>query len=114
MEEVLRDNLEKDKEYYIVPIEYNSNDNIIKNNLTKHIAIFKKIEPSIFNNIKIAHFSNYRRLKDKDIFHGYDVNLNNHFKFYQRTSPKIQEQWEKRTTNLVIQNIISDEWFHWE
>ena len=89
------DNLEVNKEYYIVPIEYNSNNNIIKNSFTKHIAIFKKTVNSMLNDIKISHFSSYRRLKDKDTFGGYDVNLNNHFKFYQRTSPKIQEQWEK-------------------
>jgi hypothetical protein len=112
MEEVSRDDLEVNKEYYIVPLIYDINNNIVEKLLYKHIAIFKKNEINIFNN-KITHFSSYRKLKDKDTFAGYDVNLNMHFKIYQKTSPKIQEQWEKRTINLVLQNIIEDQWFYW-
>lgn len=112
MEEVSCDDLEVNKEYYIVPLIYDINNNIVEKLLCKHIAIFKKNELNIFN-IKITHFSSYRTLKDKDTFAVYNVNLNKHFKFYQRISPKIQEQWEKRTTNLVLQNIIEDQWFHW-
>lgn len=112
MEEISRDILEVDKEYYIVSIVYDANNTIMEK-LPKHIATFKKNEDSIFSNHKMSHFSNYRCLRDKDTFVGYDVNLNIHFKFYQRTSHKIQEQWERRTTNLILQNITCDQWFHW-
>jgi hypothetical protein len=113
MEEVLRENLKSNEEYYIECLTEDNYKNIIPNkNIRKLIGIFLNLKNNIFNNYpKLVCFCNFREINNPK-FIGYDVELNGLWKFYKIKKHLIQNAMEKRACNLIIQRIVNDPYFN--
>ena len=113
MEEVSRENLKTDEEYYIECLTEDNYKNIIPNkNIPKLVGTFINLKDIIFNNHpKLACFSYFREINNPK-FIGYDVELNGLWKFYKIKKHIIQNAMEKRACNLIIQKILNDPYFN--
>jgi len=114
MNEIHRDNLEIGKIYYIVCLTDDVNGNLIPNKLhSKLIGTFLKHEDYYGNGFYHTFFKNFRKI-DEDISKGYEVHLNLYWRFYEAKKYDIQRNMENRALNLVLRNIIKDEYFYIE
>ena len=117
MQEVLRENLEIGKLYYIECLTEDENKNVIVNHGSPKLwGRFTGLkENEIINNnnnynCKDALFSDFRGVNES-IFEGYNVQLNIWWKFYEVKKFKIQQDMEMRACNLILQNIVGDKYF---
>jgi len=118
VEPVSRENLQTGKEYYIESLTYAADEvTMIPNkSIEKLIATFDKLEAPIRydNGFKFAFFKYYRSVKDRDNDPGYDVQLNLLWRFYEVKKNHIQWQMENRALNIILHNVIGDEYFYIE
>jgi len=118
MEPVSRENLQTGKEYYIQCLTLEKDEVTIVPNkgIETLIATFDKLEASIrYNNeFKFALFKNFRSLKYKNFEIGYDVCLNEFWRFYEVKKKRIQWQMENRALNIILRNLLGDEYFYIE
>lgn len=113
MLEIAKDKLICGKEYYLEAIHIdNNNNNIIRSNPPyKMIAKFCKLD-ILDNKYLICHFNNFRRIRYKNIKNfGYDVELNNFWKFYEIIENKIQTQMENRALEMIFEKTVKDQYF---
>jgi hypothetical protein len=119
MEEIEQDKLEPGKLYYIESLTYDYNyefpnrPKIIDKTYPKVMGIFFKLEETTTNGYKLAFFKNFKKINE-EVSNGYDVHLNDLWKFYEVKKYKIQEYMETRACNLIIANVINDEYFKME
>ena len=109
MQEVLRQYLIEDKEYYLEYAERNYP------NPYKMIGKFErlKIPDMLFTQHIFACFNNFRKIKYKNDpnYSTRYVELNCHWKFYEISSNKVQKDMENRAYNMVLKKITNDEYF---
>jgi hypothetical protein len=113
MQEVKKDNLIRGKEYYIECLTTDKNNQFITHNPPyKMIARFDKLDiVGRESNYLFAYFENFRKIefkKDKNL--GYDVQLNIFWRFYEIIEDKIQSDMERRAYNMVLQEVVKDEY----
>jgi len=114
MKEIHRDNLEIGKIYYIVCLTNDVDGNLIPNkSISKYIGTFLKHEDCYDNNFYFTLFKDFREVCG-DISNGYEVRLNLYWCFYEAKKYDIQRNMENRALNLVLRNIIKDEYFYIE
>jgi hypothetical protein len=114
MNEIHRDNLIIGKIYYIVCLTDDEDRNLIPNKLIpKLIGTFLKHEDYYGNGFYHTFFNDFRAICE-DISKGYKVRLNLHWRFYEAKKYDIQQNMENRALNLVLRNIIKDEYFYIE
>ena len=103
MQEVPRENLVPGKEYYIENPVYR----------LKRIAKFDKLLIYDGGSKWWACFNNVREIKYKNYpTHGYSNSIMGYnCKFYEIASRKIQKNMETRAYNMVLLNLIGDEYF---
>lgn len=108
MQEVPRENLIPGKEYYLQCFEESC---LPPHKPYKMLAKFKNLAPSE-RNFVWACFSNFRSIKCKNKpNYGYDVELNLSWRFYEINSHKVQKNMENRAYNMVLLQIVKDEYF---
>jgi hypothetical protein len=115
MEPVSRENLQSGKEYYIECLTYDTDSvTIIPNpNIHRLIATFEKLAATQeSNDFKFAFFKYFREVNRTDKYIGRDVNLNLLWRFYEVKKYKIQHDMENRALNMVLRQIVGDEYFH--
>ena len=106
MQEVSRENLVPDKEYYLqcfcpgcVPPN-------------KPYIMIAKFEKIVHLYIERICFTNFRKLEHRnDQSCGSNIELALHWRFYEINGPTIQKNMENRVYKQVIVDIIGDEWF---
>lgn len=110
MQEVPRENLVPGKEYYLQDFETGYEP---PQKPSKMIAKFEKLIQSEWNPEFIwACFTNYRRVEDRnDPSCFLRVQLNYKWKFYEILRDKIQKKMENRAYNMVLLDLIQDEYF---
>jgi hypothetical protein len=110
MQEVLRENLVPGKEYYLQDFESGYEP---PQKPSKMIAKFEKLVQSEWNpGYYWACFTDYRKLEDRnDPSRFLSVQLNYKWKFYEILRDKIQKNMENRAYNMVLLNLIGDEYF---
>jgi len=111
MQEIPRENLVPGKEYYLQNFEKTHQP---PRKPYKMIAKFEKLTPSSgFNNyFNWACFTNFRNIKRAaDPTYIRDVVLNLNWKFYEISSHEVQKNIEKRAYNMILQQIVKDEYF---
>lgn len=114
MNEIHRDNLIIGKIYYIVCLTDDVNGNLIPNKLIpKLIGTFLKHQYCYDNDFYFPFFTDFREIYE-DISKGYEVRLNLYWRFYEAKKYDIQQNMENRALNLVLRNIIKDEYFYIE
>jgi hypothetical protein len=116
MELVARKDLQSGKEYYIQCLTLEKDEVTIVPNkgIEKLIATFDKLEPRRCDGFKFALFKHFRSLKYKNFEIGYDVQLNEFWRFYEVKKKRIQWQMENRALNIILRNVIGDEYFYIE
>ena len=110
MKEVNRENLVPGKEYYLQSFEESC---LPPNKSYKMIARFEKLKPSSgFIPFMLSCFTNFRIIKHRN-YHDYirNVELNYNWRFYEIASHEVQKNMEQRAYNMVLLNIIGDEYF---
>lgn len=116
MQEISKENMIPGKEYYIECLTTVENSDILVpcSPIYKMIAKFEKldtVDPTI-SDYRFAYFTNFRKMrykKNKKL--GYRVYLNKFWKFYEIIEDKIQDSMERRSYNMVLQEIIKDQYF---
>jgi hypothetical protein len=117
MEPVAHNDLLPGKEYYIQCLTLEKDEVTIVPNkgIEKLIATFDKLESTPRSDgFKFAHFKYFRSLRDKDVEKGYDVRLNEMWRFYEVKKTHIQQQMENRALNMILRQVIGDEYFYIE
>ena len=116
MKEVLVENLEPGKEYYIQSMIANDDGNLIPcKSCQKLVGTFIKrdyIEYSSMFDLLFTYFSNFRFIKDYDC-NGREVNLNKYWKYYEVKKYIIQQNMENRAINTLLKNITGDQYCHY-
>jgi hypothetical protein len=108
MQEVQREHLIPGKEYYLQSFEESC---LPPHKPYKMIARFNKLAPSE-RDFLWACFSNFRNIKCKNKKnYGYNVELNLCWRFYEISSNTVQKNMEKRAYNMVLLQIVNDEYF---
>jgi len=110
MQEVNRENLVPGKEYYLQDFETRYKT---PQKPYKMIAKFEKLRESFCDPEFIwACFTNCRKLEHRnDTSYGRPVMLSDTWKFYEIIQDKIQKNMENRAYNMVLQQIVKDEYF---
>lgn len=116
MKEISKENLIPGKEYYIECLTTGKNSDTLVScsPIYKMIAKFEKLDTLDLttSDYKFSYFTNFRKIKYKKNKNlGYRVHLNIFWKFYEIVEDKIQESMEKRSYNMVLQEIVKDEYF---
>lgn len=117
MQEITKENLIHGKEYYLEAFTTDENDNFVRHSPRyKMIAKFDKIHaPNIISGYKFSYFTNFREISCKNKKNcGYDVRLNNFWRFYEIIEDKVQSDMERRSYNIILQKIVKDEYFRLE
>jgi len=92
------------EEYYIECLTRDINNNVIRNvNIEKLIGTF------VFMNGEFACFANFRNVNENE--EGYAVELGYLWNFYEVKKKRIQQTMEQRALDIILYNIIGDEWF---
>jgi len=116
MIEVLPENLEVRKKYYIECLTYDENNNItiyIPSYRSTGIYMKYRLTESPFNH-RIVYFKNFRRINCQNpLFEGNAVKLNKLWRFYEVQKDQIQNNMEKRAINMILQRIIGDKYFQY-
>jgi hypothetical protein len=117
MKEVKKEDLIHGKEYYLECLTTDKNNEFVPHYPPyKMIARFDKLDiVGKESNYKFAYFENFRKIefkKDKNV--GYNVNLNIFWRFYEIIQDKIQSDMERRAYNMVLQEVVKDEYFRLE
>jgi len=113
MQEVSRENLVPGKEYYLQCFEPSC---AAPMKPYKMIAKFEKLvdvdpEHTVFP-WQWACFTKFRNLKHKnDPTYGRRVQLNLYWRFYEIPRHKVQNNMENRAYNMILLEIIGDEYF---
>jgi len=110
MQEITREDLVPGKEYYLQNFEPTF---AAPRKPYKMIARFVKLEPlSVFTDLMWACFTNFRKINHKDVptYVRY-VELNHNWRFYEISKDKAQKNMENRSYNMVLLDIIQDEYF---
>jgi len=118
MKLIEKENLIKDKSYYIECFKYDFNMNLVRDDFEgKCVATFHNY--SHYQGMSVekhsfAFFYNYRRIRD-NINYGYgrSLNLNLHWKFYEIEKEQIQSAMESRAYNAILQKKIGDKYFYY-
>lgn len=111
MQEVTQENLISGNEYYLECYTHDERRKMVLiDTQYKMIARFDKLETNIFDYVMPC-FSNFRKIRDKNKNTGYNVTLNNYWKYYEICKERIQTDMENRSVNQIIQNLIRDEYF---
>jgi hypothetical protein len=110
MQEVNRENLVPCKEYYLQCFEPSCE---APNKPYKMIAKFEKLIQSYWNpNWYWACFNNFRNIEHRnDPSCIRRVELGYHWKFYEIPRNKVQKNMENRAYNMVLLDLIQDEYF---
>lgn len=114
MQEIKKENLIPGKEYYLEAFTTDDNDNFVRHSPRyKMIAKFDKIHaPNSITGYMFSYFTNFREITYKNYKnYGYDVRLNNFWRFYEIIEDKVQTNMERRAYNMVLQKVIKDEYF---
>jgi hypothetical protein len=117
MEPVSHNDLLPGKEYYIQCLTLEKDEFTIVPNkrIEKLIATFNKLESTQRSDgFKLAHFKYFRSLQKKDFEKGYDVRLNEMWRFYEVKKAHIQQKMENRALNMILRQVIGDEYFYIE
>lgn len=123
MIEVTKENLVPGKEYFMECFTHDKNENLVSNDPPyKMIARFDKLIPSLvfinhplYYNYKHSRFNNFRRIEYKcDKNMGYDVQLNDLWRFYEISENNVQRDMEIRAYDTILKNVIKDEYFRLE
>jgi len=120
MLEVLREELQHGKLYYITEFIVDNNDSNRK--MIKMVGIFKGlklIDPGVVEPWNAAVFDWFEVSKMKEINNEceahkhilYEVQLNSVWKFYEVKKIKIQNDMETRAVEMFLKNIIGDPYF---
>ena len=116
MIEVLPENLEVGKKYYIECLTYDENNNItiyIPSYRSTGIYMSYRLTDSSLKH-RIVYFKNFRRINSKNpLYQGNDVQLNKLWRFYEIQKHQIQNNMEKRAANMIFQKIIGDKYFQY-
>ena len=105
MNVVERTDLQPGKEYYIECLTDNDAGLMVRNtNIPKLIGRFIKYEGGF------AYFSEFRELREL-ANDGIDVGLGIYWNFYKVKCHKIQNDMETRALNMILRNIVGDEYF---
>lgn len=124
MKEVLRENLELGKIYYIQCLTLDNDKNLVPNEYIKiRFGIFEKFEDVTISRIGFQHafFKWFPLSKIKNIddvskiynLSGRTVHLNLLWRFYEVQKFKIQSDMEMRAVNAMLKNVVRDEYFTW-
>jgi hypothetical protein len=106
MQEVNRENLVPGKEYYLQSFAPMC---LPPNKPCKMIGSFEKI---VHLYIERICFTNFRKLEHmNDPICGTSIELALHWRFYEINGPTIQKKMENRAYNMVLLDIIRDEYF---
>jgi hypothetical protein len=110
MQEVNREDLVPGKEYYLQDFESGYDP---PQKPSKMIAKFEKIIQSAWNpDFNWACFTNFRKLEDRNDQSSFlRVQLNYKWKFYEIRRDKIQKNMENRAYNMILLDLIQDEYF---
>ena len=110
MQEVNRENLVPGKEYYLQDFESGYDP---PQKPYKMIAKFEKLVQSFWNpDFNWACFTNFRKIEHRnDPSCIRRVELNYKWRFYEILRDKIQKNMENRAYNMVLQEIVKDEYF---
>ena len=118
MKDITKEELIPGKEYYMECLTYDKNKNMVCCNPPyKMIAKFEKLALLYggFSDYQFPHFSNFRKVYYKNNkTAGYNVYLNTFWRFYEIAEDAAQLEMEKRAYNLVLLEIIKDEYFKLE
>ena len=109
MKEIPRDKLVPGKDYYLQCVEETFSP---PKKSYKMIAKFERFKPSSIADFSWACFSNFRKIEhmnDKTCTRY--VELNNNWRFYEITHRNAQKNMETRAYNMIILDIINDEYF---
>jgi hypothetical protein len=110
MQEVDRENLIPGKEYYLQNFEPMC---MPPHKPYKMIAVFEKLEASsVIRVFSWACFSNFRKIENRNEKNcNRYVVLNSHWKFYEIPRQKVQKNMETRAYNMILLDLIQDEYF---
>jgi hypothetical protein len=109
MQEILRENLIPGKEYYLQSFEESC---LPPHKSYKMIAKFEKLKQAI--DWEWACFTNFRKIENRNNpapTCGYCVELNLCWRFYEIAQHKVQKNMENRAYNMVLLDLIQDEYF---
>lgn len=112
MQEINIDDLIPGKEYYLECFTDIVNNKMgSKNPPYRMIATFQKMVVNEYD-IQVTYFTHFRRLKYKNNKEfSYDVQLNQYWKFYEKSQEKIQRNMETRAFSRILREVTSDEYF---
>jgi hypothetical protein len=122
MKAVPYENLEPGKIYYIQCLKDDGDKYLVPNEYIKiRFGIFEKFEDitgSGFQHLRFKWFSmsKIKNIDDVSKIHALDgrtVHLNLNWRFYEMQKFKIQSDMEMRAANLILKNIVRDEYFTW-
>jgi hypothetical protein len=111
MQEVKRVNLVPGKEYYI---QCFAPGYLPPNKPYKMIGKFEQLSQGLFihSEMEFTCFTNFRTLEHRNNPSlGKNVQLVLHWKFYEINVPTIQKNMENRAYNMVLLDIVKDEYF---
>jgi hypothetical protein len=111
MQEIPRENLVPGKEYYMQCFESGHSP---PKKPYKMIAKFEKLVNAnpVNGQWQWACFNNFRKLEDRnDPTCVRWVRLNTYWKFYEIPRDKVQKNMENRAYNMVLLDLIQDEYF---
>lgn len=100
-------------EYYIASLTWSSDGRRVPNEkFPKVMGTFMGLSPSdLYENFYFALFSEYRDVSEKG--RGYNVSLNDMWRFYPVKKHLIQQAMERRALTQILRNITGDEYFSW-
>lgn len=113
MEEVPRELLVPGHEYYIASLTWSSDeqDRVPNTKFPKVMGTFMGLSPSnLYENFHFALFSDYRGVCECS---GYNVSLNDMWRFYPVKKHLIQQAMERRALTTILRNITGDDYFSW-
>lgn len=109
MQEIHIDNLIPGKEYYLEC--FTDNKMVSGNPPYRMTATFQKMVVNEYD-IQVTYFTHFRRLKYKNNKEfSYDVQLNQYWKFYEKSQEKIQRNMETRAFSRILREVTCDEYF---
>ena len=116
MQQITKENLICGKEYYLECFTHDEESNFVPHvPRYKMIARFEKLhEPNqeVVPGYTHAWFTNFRPIKYKKCKdYGYPVHLNEFWNFYEIIEDNVQRDMEKRAYNMILRQVIEDEYF---
>jgi hypothetical protein len=125
MKLIQREELQIGKLYFIECLSHDENYNIVRNNyIPISVGIFQKLNliensfvdlwyEAVFSWFPAKKIRDITNLSDINYIKGFTVHLNKLWNFYEVEKFKIQSDMETRTVNIMLRNIIGDEYVRW-